>query len=71
MEDRLTDQGDQILSFNLELEESAKTQFLYYTKAEDTTSETTWVSVNLRRDGETFDSMLYNDAQDLTLLNLW
>lgn len=41
MEDRLTDQGDQILSFNLELEESAKTQFLYYTKAEDTISETT------------------------------
>lgn len=33
MENRLTDQVRQILSFNLE--KSAKTQLLYYIKAED------------------------------------
>lgn len=65
IKDELAGQGIQILPFSLELEESTKTHRFYYTKAEDTTSEAKWVSVRLRRDGKTIDSMLYNGAPDL------
>ncbi|MDA1529428.1 hypothetical protein [Bacillus cereus group sp. TH260-2LC] len=65
IKDELAGQGIQILPFSLEVEESTKTYRFYYTKAEDTTSEAKWVSVNLRRDGKTIDSMLYNGAPDI------
>ncbi|KLA04045.1 hypothetical protein B4153_5910 [Bacillus cereus] len=68
IKDELAGQGIQILPFNLELEEDTKTHRFYYTKAEDTTSEAKWVSVNLRRDGKTIDSMLYNGAPDLNTI---
>ncbi|MBZ4225809.1 hypothetical protein [Bacillus wiedmannii] len=70
IKDELAGQGIQILPFNLELEESTKTHRFYYTKEEDygTTTETKWVSVNLRRDGKTIDSMLYNGAPDLNTI---
>ncbi|MCI0767402.1 hypothetical protein [Bacillus sp. TL12] len=68
IKDELASQGIQVLPFNLELEESTKTHRFYYTKAEDNTTEAKWVSVNLRRDGKTIDSMLYNGAPDLNTI---
>ncbi|PFB77591.1 hypothetical protein CN286_17125 [Bacillus anthracis] len=69
IKDELAGQGIQILPFNLELEESTNTHRFYYTKEEDNAkTDTKWVSVNLRRDGKTIDSMLYNGAPDLNTI---
>ncbi|MCC2507628.1 MULTISPECIES: hypothetical protein [Bacillus cereus group] len=69
IKDELAGQGIQILPFNLELEESTKTHRFYYTKEEDYgKTDTKWVSVSLRRDGKTIDSMLYNGAPDLNTI---
>ncbi|WIG19401.1 hypothetical protein [Bacillus anthracis] len=68
IKDELAGQGIQVLPFSLELEEDTKTHRFYYTKAEDTTSEAKWVSVRLRRDGKTIDSMLYNGAPDINTI---
>ncbi|MGF9769742.1 hypothetical protein [Bacillus albus] len=65
IKDDLANQGIQILPFNLEYEESTETHRFYYTKAEDSTSEAKWVSVSLRRDDKTINSILYNGAPDL------
>ncbi|MBK5345815.1 hypothetical protein JFU18_29020 [Bacillus sp. TH22] len=69
IKDELAGQGIQILPFNLELEESTKTHRFYYTKEENYgNTDTKWVSVSLRRDGKTIDSMLYNGAPDLNTI---
>ncbi|PFY39133.1 hypothetical protein COL50_25240 [Bacillus toyonensis] len=69
IKDELAGQGIQILPFNLELEESTNTHRFYYTKEEDyAKTDTKWVSVSLRRDGKTIDSMLYNGAPDLNTI---
>ncbi|HDR8155177.1 TPA: hypothetical protein QC057_004187 [Bacillus cereus] len=68
IKDELAGQGIQILPFNLELEESTKTHRFYYTKEDYGKTDTKWVSVSLRRDGKTIDSMLYNGAPDLNTI---
>ncbi|WP_144499442.1 hypothetical protein [Bacillus sp. FDAARGOS_235] len=59
IKDELAGKGIQVLPFNLELDESTETQRFYYSKAEDTTAQSIWVSVDLREDGKTIDSMYY------------
>lgn len=69
IKDELAGQGIQILPFNFELEESTDTHRFYYTKEENfSTEKAKWVSVNLRRDGKTIESMLYNGAPDLNTI---
>lgn len=65
IKDELAGQGIQVLPFNLELDESTETQRFYYPKAEDTTSESKWVTTYLRRDGKTIDSMFYIGEPDI------
>ncbi|PEB52493.1 hypothetical protein COO03_11975 [Bacillus sp. AFS098217] len=69
IKDELAGQGIEILPFNFEYEESAKTHRFYYTKDENMSKEDAkWVSVHLRRDGKTIDGLMYNGAPEINTI---